>query len=93
MDYTSITLGTLLSFKDETIRRNAMSILKRLPDALALEINSLPWNPAFEAAVRGKRYARASEARATDEDREQAKTYVCNLDHIHENSANCRLLD
>jgi len=30
MDYTQMTLGMLLSAKDETIRRNAISILKRL---------------------------------------------------------------
>lgn len=30
MDYTLITLGTLLSSDNETIRRNAISILKEL---------------------------------------------------------------
>lgn len=30
MDYSTITLGTLLSHANETIRRNAMSILKQL---------------------------------------------------------------
>lgn len=29
-DFTSMTLGTLLFAKNETIRRNAMSILKQL---------------------------------------------------------------
>lgn len=30
MDYTRMTLGRLLGLKDETLKRNAMSILKRL---------------------------------------------------------------
>lgn len=30
MDYTKITLGELLSYKNETVKRNAMSILKTL---------------------------------------------------------------
>lgn len=30
IDFTSITLGSLLSHANETIRRNAMSILKQL---------------------------------------------------------------
>lgn len=30
MNYTTYTLGDLLSLPDETIRRNAMSILKQL---------------------------------------------------------------
>lgn len=72
MDYTSITLGTLLSFKDETIRRNAMSILKRLPDALT-ECH-LDTDPCIAL---GKQYAKASEARATDADRAAALHPAC----------------
>jgi hypothetical protein len=34
MDYTIITLGQLLSSKDETIKRNAVSILKRIQDVV-----------------------------------------------------------
>jgi hypothetical protein len=30
MDYSKLTLGELLSHADETIKRNAISILKRL---------------------------------------------------------------
>ena len=30
MDYTKITLGELLSYKNDTIRRNAVSILKQI---------------------------------------------------------------
>lgn len=32
MNYATVTLGALLSAKDETIRRNAMAILKKLQD-------------------------------------------------------------
>ncbi len=35
MNLTTITLGELMSFKDETVKRNAISIFKRLPQAIA----------------------------------------------------------
>jgi len=40
MDYTKITLGELLSHENETIRRNATSILKQL-QRRKLEVKSL----------------------------------------------------
>ena len=35
MDYSKMTLGELLSHQNETIRRNAVSILKRLQSKIA----------------------------------------------------------
>lgn len=83
MDYTTLTLGTLMTFKDETVKRQAMAIFKRLPAVLASQ--AVPCTDCGatpdklhtqyctvgykERCDAGRAYARASESRATDTDR------------------------
>lgn len=57
MDYTTLTLGSLMSHKDANIRRQAIAIFKHLPEA---------------NAKLGKAYMEDSKTRANDKDREQA---------------------
>jgi hypothetical protein len=55
MDYTALTLGSLMSYKDQNIRRQAIAIFKLLPKATE-EI--------------GKAYVKDAMTRANDIDRD-----------------------